>query len=72
MKVLEGHLTTTDRKVVKQMIERGMTEGGYMGTDYFLSIDNSVYSLKQVKMEWDCDFMRNKKTRRVYTSKFTN
>lgn len=72
MKVLEGHLTTTDRKVVKQMIERGMTEGGYRGTDYFLSIDNSVYSLKQVKMEWDCDFMRNKKTRRVHTSKFTN
>ena len=70
MKVLEGHLTATDKKVVKQMIENNMNEGGYRGTDYFISLEEDVYSLRQVKMEWDCDFMRNKKIKRVYKSKF--
>lgn len=70
MKVLEGHLTATDKRVVKQMIANNMTEGGYRGTDYFITFENDVYYLKQVKMEWDCDFMRNKKIKRVYNSKF--
>ena len=31
------------------------------GTDYLITLENNVYSLKQIKMEWDCEFMKTKK-----------
>jgi len=70
MIVLKGHLTATDKKVVKSMLSQNLTVCGYRGTDYYISLENDVYSMKQVKMEWDCDFMRNKKVRTVYKSEF--
>lgn len=71
MKVLQGHLTTLDKKVVKQMLDNNMNEGSYKRVNYFISNENNVYVLRQEKMEWDCDFIRNKKIKRVYKSKFT-
>jgi len=66
-----GHLTLTNKKVVKQMIENNITEGGYRGVDYYLSNNDGLFTLKNVCLEWDCEFSRNKRIKRTYKSTFT-
>jgi len=68
--VKTGHLTQTDKKVVKQMIDNEMTEGSYRKVNYFISKEGELYKVKQTRMGWDCDFMRNKKVSRSYFSTF--
>tara|TARA_R110000765_G_C18837698_1_gene597591 strand:+ start:126 stop:356 length:231 start_codon:yes stop_codon:yes gene_type:complete len=71
IKIKKGHLTATDKKVVRQLISNELKECGYKGTDYYIDFRDGIYYLEQVKMTWDCDFMRNKKVRRTSESEFT-
>lgn len=68
--LLNGHLTATNKKVVKYMIENNLNQAGSGGIGYYLIKENENYKVTIVYNEWDCSFMRNKKVLRKYISTF--
>ena len=52
IKVLSGHLTALDKKVVKQMLDKKMESGRVKKTDYFIKdIGGDKYEITQRKMD---------------------
>tara|TARA_A100001515_G_scaffold126885_1_gene112337 strand:+ start:181 stop:825 length:645 start_codon:yes stop_codon:yes gene_type:complete len=52
IKVLSGHLTALDKKVVKQMLDKKMESGRVKKTDYFIKdIGSGKYEITQRKMD---------------------
>ena len=52
IKVLSGHLTALDKKVVKQMLDKNMESGRVKKTDYFIKdIGSGKYEITQRKMD---------------------
>lgn len=51
MKVLKGHLTATEKKIIKEMLKQGLTEGCVRKRNYFIFEDNGVYTVKIQKMD---------------------
>ena len=52
IKVLSGHLTALDKKVVKQMLDKKMESGRVKKTDYFIKdMGGGKYEIIQRKMD---------------------
>ena len=52
IKVLSGHLTALDKKVVKQMLDKKMESGRVKKTDYFIKdMGAGKYEITQRKMD---------------------
>lgn len=52
IKVLSGHLTALDKKVVKQMLDKKMESGRVKKTDYFIKdMGGGKYEITQRKMD---------------------
>ena len=52
IKVLSGHLTALDKKVVKQMLDKKMESGRVKKTDYFIKdMGSGKYEITQRKMD---------------------
>ena len=52
IKVLSGHLTALDKKVVKQMLDKKMKSGRVKKTDYFIKdMGAGKYEITQRKMD---------------------
>ena len=52
IKVLSGHLTALDKKVVKQMLNKKMESGRVKKTDYFIKdMGGGKYEITQRKMD---------------------
>ena len=52
IKVLSGHLTALDKKVVKQMLDKKMKSGRVKKTDYFIKdMGSGKYEITQRKMD---------------------
>jgi|TARA_B100000035_G_C20842083_1_gene483504 cobalamin biosynthesis protein CbiG len=52
IKVLSGHLTTLDKKIVKQMLDKKMDSGRVKKTDYFIKdLGKDQYEITQRKMD---------------------
>lgn len=52
IKVLSGHLTALDKKVVKQMLDKKMKSGRVKKTDYFIKdMGGGKYEITQRKMD---------------------
>jgi len=50
MKITEGHLTASEKKSVKAILKAGLTSGKVSKKNYFISINNGIYTVKiQVK-----------------------
>lgn len=50
MKILTGHLTTTDKKAINAILEAGLLSGRVGKANYFLTQLNGTYSVcKQIK-----------------------
>ena len=48
MKVLTGHLTATDKKAIKAILEAGMTSAKVGRKTFFLSVDNEgTYTVRK-------------------------
>lgn len=46
MKVIEGHLTATERKVIQYMLEKKISEGKAGNKNYFISQNGKEYTVK--------------------------
>jgi hypothetical protein len=46
MKVLTGHLTTTEKKHITAILDQGLTAGKVAGKNYWLQITDNVYTVK--------------------------
>lgn len=46
MKTLTGHLTATDKKVIKAMLDAKIMAGKVGKKNYFLSLENDTYTVK--------------------------
>ena len=51
MKVLTGHLTATNKKVIKAMLDQKLTEGCVRKVNYYISVSNGTYTVKIQKMD---------------------
>ena len=46
MKIIDGHLTATEKKVVRYFLKNGLTEGRVKSKDYFITENEGVYTVK--------------------------
>jgi len=71
MKVIEGHLTTHDKKVIRAMLDSGQNSGRVGRTDFFIQKDEKgeLFSLTKVIQERHCIGAELKPS--FYKSKFT-
>ena len=51
MKVLTGHLTATDKKAIKAIMEAGLMKGKVGRKSYFITKSGDVYSVKYTIMD---------------------
>jgi len=45
MKVIEGHLTASEKKIVRYFLENNITEGRVRGKDFFLTEKEGIYTV---------------------------
>lgn len=69
--IIEGHLTAVEKKVIKQMIQNDMDCASYKSKNYFISEFENGFLVKTEEWGWDCEFMRNKKVKRVYNAQIS-
>jgi hypothetical protein len=48
MNIIEGHLTATDKKAIKAILSSGLTSGRVGKKDYFLTVTDGIYTVKQI------------------------
>jgi len=51
MKILTGHLTATEKNIVKTMLAQGLTEGSVRKVNYHLSEESGVHTCTIKKMD---------------------
>ena len=58
MKVLTGHLTQTEKKAIKAILQAGLISGRVGRKDYVLSKENGVYTAEIFEKERACEMRR--------------
>jgi len=48
MKIIEGHLTSTDKKAVNAILNAGLDAGKVGRAQYFVKNDNGIYSVNKL------------------------
>jgi hypothetical protein len=51
METLSGHLTATNKKHIKAILDAKMTEAKVNTINYFLTLEDSVYTVKVVQAD---------------------
>ena len=46
MKVIKGHLTITEKRAIKAILNAGLMKGKVNGKEYYLSLSEGVYTVE--------------------------
>ena len=71
MRVLEGHITATEKKHIKAILDAKLMEGKIGRKVYFLSEENGVYTVKVKENGRGFGWIGSELKEQVSTSKFT-
>ena len=72
MKVIEGHLTATDKKAIKAILSANLFSGKVGKKDYYLTVTGGIYTVKQIVKDKGLIPVPGSALRlSIYTSKFT-
>jgi hypothetical protein len=70
MKVLTGHLTATNKKHIKAILEADLLKARINTIDYFLSLKNDIYTVKTAQKDRGFGFIGNEFRITIYTATF--
>ena len=51
IKTIEGHLTSTEKRAILHLLQRGMREGHIGKKDYYITEEGNTYAVKILQMD---------------------
>jgi hypothetical protein len=71
MKVLSGHLTATEKKHIKAILDQNLMTGKIGRKSYWLSLNEGLYTVKVMQNDRGLGWIGSELRQSVYTHQFT-